>query len=807
MAKDTQYSLEQVQQHNKEGDLWLVVNGNVYDLSKFAELHPGGAGVLLAREIAGQDASEPFFSLHRSDVLTKYDRLRIGRLAPVKASESAPKRKEYLLPVDGELSPVPHAEPDWLHPKLFSPYYSPSHRALQTSMRDFFDSRVRAEAQEFELSGERPTRKLVELMGTPEWDIHAMRMGPGRHLHGKTLPGGVRGENFDYFHELVVVQEMCRVGAPGLQAYSSFLPVTPSSPPGLSTTGTQYMAGLQAGMVIGLPPVLNFAGEEMRNRILPDILAGKKFISLAISEPHAGSDVQGIHTTATLLDDGKYYTVKGQKKWITNGHFSDYFMTAVRTGPNSLSMMLIERDDNVETRKIKTSYSASAGTAYVFFEGVKVPVENVLGGVGNGLKVILSNFNHERWVICVRIARYNRLIYEETFKWAHLRMSAGKRLIDNAVVRAKFAKMIAKIDAGQTWLEHITYQMTKLSYAEQSQALAGPMALLKYYLARCGREISDDAVQIWGGRGITQGGMGRLIEQHQRTFHFDTLLGGADEVLADLGVRQASKPADFNLAKMSERAVVVPDRMLNGDCSNFTIVVINQHVLNIWHEHGLVHWQTAGSLHKTIAISDIAIIEGWPLGEVMQLFPDSPDIHRDWSGKIQLFSLFDLSAEGFKRILKTLIVENPDATEDVDLSNLHGFQNLSKDLQEFVAAYAKEVLNNETSTDGSVRVAPGTLMSTIALLARLRHGPSLPDPRRLPRRLTELALRARFEDSVHTTAADFPHGWELPTATALEAAVEKAQLYGYAFADPAEAATLPAHVAEIVEGAPTPRLS
>lgn len=172
-------------------------------LSKFAELHPGGAGVLLAREIAGQDASEPFFSLHRSDVLTKYDRLRIGRLAAPSpaASDTAPtsRRKEYLLPVDGELSPVPHAEPDWLHPKLFSPYYSPSHRDLQHSMREFFDSRVRAEAQEFELSGERPTRKLVELMGTPEWDIHAMRMGPGRHLHGKTLPGGVRGEEFDYF--------------------------------------------------------------------------------------------------------------------------------------------------------------------------------------------------------------------------------------------------------------------------------------------------------------------------------------------------------------------------------------------------------------------------------------------------------------------------------------------------------------------------------------------------------------------------------------------------------------------------------
>lgn len=66
-------------------------------------------------------------------------------------------------------------------------------------MRHFFDSEVRAEARAHELSGERPTQKLVELMGRPEWAIHQMRMGPGRHLHGLTLPGGVRGEDFDYF--------------------------------------------------------------------------------------------------------------------------------------------------------------------------------------------------------------------------------------------------------------------------------------------------------------------------------------------------------------------------------------------------------------------------------------------------------------------------------------------------------------------------------------------------------------------------------------------------------------------------------
>ncbi|BGO97423.1 Acyl-CoA dehydrogenase [Rhodotorula toruloides] len=508
------FSLEQISEHNKEGDLWIVVNGDVYDLSRFTDIHPGGAGVLLASDIAGKDASEAFFSLHRSSVLAKYKRLIIGKLD----SDASASSTKYVLPLDGELSPVPYAEPSWLVPSYKSPYFKDSHRRLQKAMRKFFDENVKAEAREFELSGERPTQKLVELMGTDEWNIHAMRMGPGRHLHGKTLPGNVKGEEFDYFHELVCVQEMCRVGAPG------------------------YMAGLQAGMVIGLPPILNFAPEPLRQRILPDILAGKKFISLAISEPHAGSDVQGITTSATLSEDGKYWIVSGMKKWITNGHFSDYFMTAVRTGPKSLTMMLIERDaDTVDTRKIKTSYSPSAGTAYVFFEKTKVPVENVLGGEGNGLKVILSNFNHERWVINCRIARYSRLVFEETWKWAHLRKSQGKRLIDNAVVRQKFGQMIARIDSGQAWLEHLTYQMTKMTYAEQSAQLAGPMALNKYYLARCGQEISDMAVQIWGGRGITQGGMGALIEQYQRTYKFDNVLGGADEVLADLGVRQASK--------------------------------------------------------------------------------------------------------------------------------------------------------------------------------------------------------------------------------------------------------------------------
>lgn len=125
--------------------------------------------------------------------------------------------------------------------------------------------------------------------------------------------------------------------------------------------------------------------------------------------------------------------MNGTKKWITNGTFCDYFTTAVRTGDKGIfgiSMMVIERTAGVSTKLIKTSYSPSAGTAYITFENVKVPVENLLGEENDGFRCIMANFNHERWMIAVGIHRANRAILEECFKWAHQRKVFGKPLIN-----------------------------------------------------------------------------------------------------------------------------------------------------------------------------------------------------------------------------------------------------------------------------------------------------------------------------------------------------------------------------------------
>ena len=121
-----------------------------------------------------------------------------------------------------------------------------------------------------------------------------------------------------------------------------------------------------AGFAIGLPPIIKFAKPHIREKVVPEIMNGEKVVVLAISDPDAGSDVAGLTCVAKLTDDGKHYIVNGTKKWITNGTYADYFVTAVRTGDQgifAISMILIERSEGnlfilgVSTKLIKTSYS------------------------------------------------------------------------------------------------------------------------------------------------------------------------------------------------------------------------------------------------------------------------------------------------------------------------------------------------------------------------------------------------------------------------------------------------------------------
>ncbi|CEH19425.1 acyl-dehydrogenase [Ceraceosorus bombacis] len=500
-------SRDDVGKHNKPGDLWIVIDAKVYDLSKFAELHPGGESVLYDEEIAGQDATETFFGLHLHEVLLRpaYQRLMIGE---IKGEESKVVPDEL-----GSRSKVPYAEPMWLTDNYFSPYFKESHRRLQKEFRAYVDSMIYEVAQRCEANGKRPDVELLQDMGKK--GINAMRMGPGKHLHGRKLFADVKGEEFDYFHELVITQELVRMGARG------------------------FGDGLNGGMVIGLPPVMNFGSQKLKDEVIEPVLNGEKYICLAISEAFAGSDVMGMRTFAQKSEDGSHYILNGSKKWITNGMFADYFTTACKTD-EGYAVLLVRRDfGGVETKQIRTSYSTTAGTAYVTFDNVKVPADYVIGEDGLGIQIVLSNFNHERWVMCCSTIRASRAICEQLLKWSAQRKAFGKPLNSQAVVRAKLASIISQCEAAQTWLESVTYQMCNMTYKQQALFLAGQVALLKSWSTRVSHDVADNAVNIFGGRGLTKTGMGRFVEEFHRTYKFDAVLGGSEEILADLGIRQA----------------------------------------------------------------------------------------------------------------------------------------------------------------------------------------------------------------------------------------------------------------------------
>eukprot|EP00944_MAST-04C_sp_MAST-4C-sp1_P000853 g853.t1 len=508
MANLKEYSVAEVNQHNTNDDLWVIIDGDVYNLTKFKDLHPGGAPPL--KFAAGQDATADFFGLHRKAVLEnpRYAKLKIGRIA------GYDKIDDSIAP------PVPYGEATFL--RKHSPYYKDHHHGFRTAAREFIDREITPYAADDDEFGEDISKDLTLKLGKA--GILAAVVGPKAGDLGYMPIFLNSWDKFDYFHDLILSEEFKRFGSYG------------------------YSDGLMGGLSIGLPVILHFGSNYLKEKVGRPCLEGKKRIALAISEPYAGSDVAKIRTSAVLSSDGKNYVVNGVKKWITGGRYADFFTTLCNTD-NGFALLCIERDrselhpdgNRVTTKAIPTSYSKTAGTAYVTFNDAIVPVENVIGEIGLGFAYTMYNFNHERWGMCVGGNRLSRLMVEEAFKWASGRQIFKKRLIDQPVIRFKLAQMAAEVESVHSLIEDITYQMCQMSQDEINKELAGPIALLKYRQTRAATLVADQVCQIFGGRALTRSGMGRFVEKFQRSYKMQAILGGSEEIMADLAIRQAMK--------------------------------------------------------------------------------------------------------------------------------------------------------------------------------------------------------------------------------------------------------------------------
>eukprot|EP00658_Telonema_sp_P-2_P040992 TRINITY_DN29311_c0_g2_i2.p1 TRINITY_DN29311_c0_g2~~TRINITY_DN29311_c0_g2_i2.p1 ORF type:complete len:300 (+),score=104.56 TRINITY_DN29311_c0_g2_i2:104-1003(+) len=289
---------------------------------------------------------------------------------------------------------------------------------------------------------------------------------------------------------------------------------------------------------------MNFGSDAMKATLGRELLVGDKISCLAISEPFAGSDVSAVRTTAEKTADGKHFIVNGVKKWITEGMTADVFVTAVRTGGKGhagMSLLVVERQDGLDTTQIKTTYSTSAGTSLVLMEDLKVPVENLLGKEGDGFRLIMYNFNHERWMIVQNLLGLARSAFADALMWAKQRKVFGKPLVGQPVIRNKLANSAAVLESTWAYLEAVTFDMCLAKGGPLNPRMAGPIAMLKYQATRSCWQIADDTVQIMGGRGITKTGMGAKVENFKNFAKYAAVYGGSEEIMADLAIKQALK--------------------------------------------------------------------------------------------------------------------------------------------------------------------------------------------------------------------------------------------------------------------------
>lgn len=379
--------------------------------------------------------------------------------------------------------------------RLPNPFLNESHEAWRDQLRRFFDAEIMPYAAEWD-----------EAASIPDdlWPKVA-KMG----ILGLGYPEEFGGTNdgIDIWHRNILNEEFARVGVGGLAA---------------------------SLMVhnIGLPPVIAFANERIKQEVAPAVIAGKKHISLGITEPGAGSDVANLTTTA--VRDGDHYIVNGSKTYITGGMRANWVTTAVRTGGTGaagVSALLIPTDSPGFSRTIldkKQGWWAS-DTATLYFDDVRVPVENLIGAENRGFAVIMNNFNGERMAMSSGMAAAARVCLEEAVNWARERNTFGKRLADHQVIRHKIADMKMRINATDAYLMAISAAIAN------GVEPAGDIALLKVQCSQTMEYCAREAMQIMGGTAYMRGGR---VERLYREVRVNAIGGGSEEIMRDLAARQ-----------------------------------------------------------------------------------------------------------------------------------------------------------------------------------------------------------------------------------------------------------------------------
>ena len=377
------------------------------------------------------------------------------------------------------------------------PYFDETHHALRDSIKRFVNKEILPHIDDWEEQNTFP-REIYKMAG----DAGFLGIGYEEKY------GGTKA---DVFHKLVFSEEMMRCTSAGL----------------VSSLGS---------LDIGLPPIVKWGSDILKQKVIPAVLAGDKICALAITEPSGGSDVANIKTRAEKVttDSGTFYKVNGSKTFITSGVRADYYTVAVRTGGDGfggISLLMIEKGTpgfNVGKSLKKMCWWAS-DTAELFFEDCMVPAENLIGAENTGFFAIMTNFQSERLMLASMANMTAELALDECYKYVKEREAFGRAIGKYQVIKHKLVEMATKLEVSKTMMYNVAANMNAgIDQVKQ-------VSMAKNFATDVSDFVTYEAVQIFGGMGLMRES---VVERLYRDNRILSIGGGTREIMNEIIAKQ-----------------------------------------------------------------------------------------------------------------------------------------------------------------------------------------------------------------------------------------------------------------------------
>ncbi len=337
--------------------------------------------------------------------------------------------------------------------------FTEEHEMLRIAVRDFFQKEIVPFHDKWEQEGQ---------ISREAW-LKAGEMG----ILCPCVPAEYGGSELDFIYSTVIIEELSKTGCTG---------------PGFF---------LHSDIVA--PYILHYGTEEQKHKWLPKMVSGEAITAIAMSEPSAGSDLQGIKTTA--VKQGDHYIVNGSKTFITNGYMSDMVIVVVKTDPSagakgtSLLLMDTSMAGYSKGKPLKKIGMKAQDTCEMFFDNVKVPVSCLLGEEGKGFNYLMQELPQERLLVGIMALVSAETAIEKTIQYTKDRIAFGKPIAAFQNTRFKLAELATETQIGRVFID-------KCIELHLKKELDIPTAaMLKYASTDLQCKVVDECLQFHGGYG------------------------------------------------------------------------------------------------------------------------------------------------------------------------------------------------------------------------------------------------------------------------------------------------------------------